>query len=65
MSDDLTHLCDRCGRVISAALAWNGIGEYEGGCLCPDCYFVLSEEERMIERVYEEAALEESDDTDD
>ena len=31
-------ICDRCGHEIPLVEASDGIGEYEGGVLCSDCY---------------------------
>lgn len=36
--------CNRCGRMIDRAEAWDGIGGYKGGTLCPDCYAKIAEE---------------------
>jgi len=33
-------ICDCCGEEIETASASNGIGEYEGGVLCSECYAV-------------------------
>ena len=30
-------ICDRCGRAIDEDDASEGIGEWEGATLCPDC----------------------------
>ena len=35
---DFMTLCDSCGAEISQEEASDGIGEYDGGTLCSECY---------------------------